>query len=311
LKKNILFLIVDSLPAHKILNKRSAKIPNIESLMNKGTNFSQAISSSDGTEVSWASLFTGLHPFRTGINEIGYNKLPENISNYFKLLSDNDYESFAIIPKIGEYFGITRHFKNKEDLILLKIAKEKNILGFAGNENDVLERFYQTAISFNADPIVRITGDCPLIDHKIIDEIVDYFLSHKFDYISNTLHPTYPDGEDVEVFSFRTLKLARDNSKWKSEREHVTPYIKKNPKKFKIFNYANKSDLSKLRWCLDDKSDLKLIRAIYKKMNSNKIFSINDILKILEKYPFLTKINSDLKRNDSYFTLLKNDTIIK
>ena len=199
----------------------------------------------------------------------------------------------------------------KQDSILLKIAKEKNILGFAGNENDVLKRFYQAAITYNADPIVRITGDCPLIDHTIIDEIVNFFLTQKFDYVSNTIPPTYPDGEDVEVFSFKTLKNAFENAKWKSEREHVTPYIEKNPKKFKIFNYANKSDLSSLRWCLDDKSDLKLIRAIYKKMSPKNVFSIKEILKILEKYPFLTTINCDLKRNDNYFTLLKKDKITK
>ena len=200
---------------------------------------------------------------------------------------------------------------NKEDSILLKIAKEKNILGFAGSENDVLERFYQTAITHNADPIIRITGDCPLIDHKIIDEIIDFFLSHKFDYVSNTIFPTYPDGQDVEIFSFRTLKHVHDNAKWKSEREHVTPYIEKNPKKFKIFNYTHNSDLSSLRWCLDDELDLKFIRAIYKKMTPKNIFSIYDILKILKKYPSLTTINCDLKRNSSYFSLLKKDIITK
>ena len=101
------------------------------------------------------------------------------------------------------------------------------------------------------------------------------------------------------------------NAKWKSEREHVTPYIEKNPKKFKIFNYTHNSDLSSLRWCLDDESDLKFIRAIYKKMTPKNIFSIYDILKILKKYPSLTKINCDLKRNSSYFSLLKKDIITK
>ena len=97
---------------------------------------------------------------------------------------------------------------NKEDSILLKIAKEKNILGFAGSENDVLERFYQTAITHNADPIIRITGDCPLVDPVLVDECITRFKETKVDYCANTSPPTFPDGLDIEVIKFSALKKA-------------------------------------------------------------------------------------------------------
>ena len=127
--------------------------------------------------------------------------------------------------------------RKKKDRVLLKIANESGIIGFAGDTDDVLGRHYQCAMQYNADPIIRITGDCPLIDHNISEKILQFYLSHKYDYVSNILPPTFPDGLDTEILSFKTLKTLNKTAKLKSDREHVTTYIKNNPHKFKIFNY--------------------------------------------------------------------------
>ena len=116
---------------------------------------------------------------------------------------------------------------NKKNKILSKILKS-NIPVFYGSENDVLDRYYKAAKKFKATYIVRISGDCPLIDPKVIDKAVDFFKTNKFDYVSNTIKPTYPDGLDVEVFNFESLKKAWKKAKIPSDREHVTKYILNN-----------------------------------------------------------------------------------
>jgi len=125
----------------------------------------------------------------------------------------------------------------KNDKILLDLAQKNNIMGFSGDEFDVLDRHYQCAKKMNADPIIRITSDCPLIDPYLVEEILQFFLENNYDYVSNVIPPTYPDGLDTEIFTFKTLEKAANEAKLLSEREHVTPYISKNPSKFKLYNY--------------------------------------------------------------------------
>jgi spore coat polysaccharide biosynthesis protein SpsF (cytidylyltransferase family) len=194
-----------------------------------------------------------------------------------------------------------------EDKILLKIAKDLDILNFSGDENNVLNRFYSCANEIKGDPIIRITGDCPLIDPFLVDEMLKFFLNHDFDYISNRIIPTYPDGLDVEIFSFSALKICKSNSTLNSELEHVTPYIIKNPKKFKLFNFKNKTNISNLRWCVDEKQDLKFVKKIYEKLKPNLIFSMDDVLNILKNYPQLLKINDEIIRDEGYLKSLQND----
>jgi len=185
--------------------------------------------------------------------------------------------------------------RKNEDKILLKIAKENSILGFSGDACDVLNRHYQCALKHCADPIIRITADCPLIDPVIIEEMLQFYLNHDYDYVSNVITPTYPDGLDVEIFSFKTLKNAAQNAKMKSERKHVTPYIKKNINKFKIFNYKNNQDLSGFRWTVDKKEDLEFVKKIYAKMRPKLIFSMCDVLRIISKNPDFLKINNYIR----------------
>jgi len=199
----------------------------------------------------------------------------------------------------------------KKDDVIVQIAKENNISVFRGESSDVLNRFYNCAKQFNADPIIRITSDCPLIDPFLVEKILDFYLNHNFDYVSNTLEPTYPDGLDTEIFSFKCLENAVMNAKLKSEREHVVPYIKNHPKKFNLFNYRNEKDLSQYRWTVDEKEDLIFVRKIYNKMKPKIIFSYQDILEIISEFPDLIEINKNFKRNEGYAKSLQYDTLSK
>lgn len=197
--------------------------------------------------------------------------------------------------------------KREIDEKLINIANESQILSFRGDVLDVLNRHYQCALKYNADPIIRITSDCPLIDPVLVDEILEFFLANDYDYVSNTISPTYPDGLDTEIFSFMALKQAADQATLKSEREHMTAYIKNNPKRFKLYNYKNEQDYSKFRWTVDEKRDLDFVRRIYLEMSPKKIFSMKDILEIVSKNPEIQKINSGIMRNEGYMKSLKED----
>lgn len=212
------------------------------------------------------------------------------------------------IPKIDKIVLATTI--KKEDSVLIKIAKQNNIDYFQGKTNNVLNRYYECAKKFDADVIIRITSDCPLIDPKLIQKMLNFYLNHNCDYLSNTLKPTFPDGLDVEIFSFETLKKAHKLSNLKSELEHVTPYIKKNPKKFQLFNYENKTDLSNIRLTVDETKDLILIRYIFKKLKPKIIFSLDEILKVISNEPKLLQINQHIQRDYGYLKSLKNDTKI-
>lgn len=197
--------------------------------------------------------------------------------------------------------------RKRSDLKLIQIAKKSGVLFFKGSSDDVLERYYQCAVKFQADPIVRITGDCPLIDHMLIDKMVKFFLTKNYDYVSNRIPPTYPDGLDIEIFSFKALEKTYHSAKLLSEREHVTPYVVKHPKIFKICNYANPVNYSNLRWTVDEDKDLRFVRAIYRKMKPKLIFSMNDIITLISRNPKLLDINSDILRDEGYRMSFKFD----
>jgi spore coat polysaccharide biosynthesis protein SpsF len=211
------------------------------------------------------------------------------------------------VKKVKEIVLITT--QKKDDRILLKIAKESGIQSFSGDEKDVLNRHYQCALKYNADVIIRITGDCPLIDPEIVEKMLDLYIKHDYDYITNTLVPTFPDGLDTEILSFKVLKKIANKAKLPSEREHVTAYIRNNQDKFRIFNYENQDDLSYLRFTVDEKKDLKLVRKIYSRMRPKKIFSLKSIIKTISKYPKIVEINAGISRNEGYLKSLKMDKV--
>ncbi len=187
---------------------------------------------------------------------------------------------------------------NQEDKAIVNLVEKLKVKAYTGSSEDVLDRFYQTAIRFGGKVLVRITADDPFKDPKIIDEIVNYFFSHpELDYVSNTIEPTYPIGIDVEVFSFTALEKAWKEAKTMIEREHVTPYIWDNLGLFKIANIKNHANLSHLRWTIDNQKDLEMTRAVYKELYvEDEIFYMDDILQLLKKHTYISDLNSSVEQ---------------
>ena len=189
--------------------------------------------------------------------------------------------------------------KNQKDKTIINVCKKIGINYFSGSENDVLDRYYQAAKKYKALNVVRITADCPLIDPKIVDQVIINFFLKKVDYASNVNPPTFPDGMDIEIFKFSALKEAYTKAKLVSEREHVTPFIINN-KKFKKFNLQNFEDNSSLRLTLDEKEDFILIQKIIKIFKNNFHFNLKNILDLYKKNKKFFAINSHIKRNEGY-----------
>lgn len=190
---------------------------------------------------------------------------------------------------------------NQEDLAIVKICAELNVGVYCGSEVDVLDRYYQAARLFQADQIVRITSDCPLMDPQIIDKVVKRHLKEKSDYTSNVLKETFPDGEDVEVVTFAALKKAWLSAKLTSEREHVTPFIRNNPEMFRLASLENAVNLSAKRWTLDNQEDMLFIQKIYNNLYAAKpLFGLTDVLDFLKKHPETEELNQHIVRNAGY-----------
>lgn len=198
--------------------------------------------------------------------------------------------------------------QKEEDIRIVDLVESLGIRTYRGSDEDVLDRYYQAAQLLGIKHIVRITADCPLIDPQIIDNAIVLYVESKADYCSNTLDETFPDGEDVEVFSFKALRSAWKNAKLISEREHVTPYIKKNPAMFKLVNLENNTDLSAKRWTVDTKEDFRFIKAILEALYPIKPgFNSEDILEFLKNKPHLEEINKGIVRNEGYLKSLNKD----
>ncbi|HCJ67211.1 MAG TPA: acylneuraminate cytidylyltransferase, partial [Elusimicrobia bacterium] len=183
---------------------------------------------------------------------------------------------------------------NEKDDKIEKFAIRNNIKISRGPEDDCLDRYYKAAKKFNADIVVRITADCPLICPEVIDEVLKEYIRGGYDYVTNTLRYTYPDGCDVEVFSFKALEKASKECKDPVDREHVTPYIR-NSRKFKTKNVENDKpvDPNEYKWSVDRIEDLKFVKEVYKHLyNNGKIFSYKQIMNLLKNKPGIKKINS-------------------
>jgi len=193
-----------------------------------------------------------------------------------------------------------------EDDKIANFTEKLGISVFRGNSDDVLDRYYQCAKKFSVSTIIRITADNPLIDPTLVDDAIEKYQSSSYDFISNGLPRTFPQGTEIEIFSFKSLEKAWKNAKKPSEREHVTPYVYNNSDKFKIFSIKHSENLSHLRWTVDRESDLKLVRIIISKLKKRPIL-MNDIINLLSKEPQLIKINQDYVMNEGYLKSLEED----
>lgn len=166
--------------------------------------------------------------------------------------------------------------RGEENYPLEGIAKHKGISFYAGSEDDVLDRYYQAAKNLGAKAIVRITGDCPLIDYQVSDKVIKHYLENTFDYVSNFLPRSYPKGLDTEIFSFKVLAKSWKLAKTPYEREHVTPFIRYSGL-FTIGNVAYKEDLQKTRWTVDTPEDFIRVSKIINHFSG--YFNMEDMLK--------------------------------
>jgi len=172
-------------------------------------------------------------------------------------------------------------------------------LCFRGSLHDVLDRFVQAAMPLQPKTIVRLTGDCPLTDAQLIDAVIDFFRAGNYDYASNCLPPTFPDGLDVEVMRYDCLLTASDEATLPSHREHVTPFLRADPDRFRLGNFASATDLSSLRWTVDEPEDFEFVCRVYEKLYPTKPdFSTRDVLDLLQEEPSLQRINLKFQRNE-------------
>ena len=189
---------------------------------------------------------------------------------------------------------------NSSNIEIKKLCTKLNVHCYLGSETDLIDRYYKVAKLFNFQNIIRVTGDCPLIDPKVIDKVVEKFFQNKADYVSNTMPPTYPDGLDVEVFNFKSLEQAwKISRKIKRFREHVTTYIREN-KKLKKINLRYKKDYSFLRLTIDDPIDLKVINNVMDNFSNIFNFGIDEIAKLYKKNNSLFLPNINIKRNEGF-----------
>lgn len=239
---------------------------------------------------------------------VGSKRFPNKVMKYLedKTVLEHVVNRVKKSRYIDEVFVATTI--DKKDLAILQLCSAKHMRVFCGAEEDVLDRFYQLAKLLHPNHIVRITSDCPVIDPKIIDLIIETHLKLNSDYTSNTIIDSYPDGLDTEVFSFSVLEKCWKEAKLISEREHVTPYIKKHPKLFLLHSIVSDINYADKRWTIDTESDYEFLKSIFKILyKKNHLFGMNEILQLLEKSPSLEKINSNNIRNAGYLKSLKND----
>ena len=181
-----------------------------------------------------------------------------------------------------------------------KLESTVESLGFKctrGSEKDVLNRFYKSAKFLEADVIVRITGDCPLVDSKLVDECIRGYKKDKVDYFSNIDPATYPDGLDIEVMSFQSLERANREADSDFDREHVTPYIR-NSDSFSKSSIQNEEDLSSQRWSVDEPEDLIVVTKIFEYFSPDIFFDWKKVLELLKIRPELFEDNKKIKNNE-------------
>ena len=167
---------------------------------------------------------------------------------------------------------------------------------FRGSELDVLDRYCQAAKQLNADAVVRITSDCPLIDPGVIDSVVAVFRNETPDYASNVVERTYPRGLDTEVVSMDALTRAWQEARQHYERVHVTPYFYRNPELFRMRSVVTDRNHSGFRWTVDTAEDLAFICSIYEALGPDDLFDWKSVLCLLSKEPELATANSGIRQ---------------
>jgi glutamate-1-semialdehyde 2,1-aminomutase len=212
------------------------------------------------------------------------------------------------VPMIELLLARLAHAAELDEIVVATSVDERNqllvehvhSLGYAceqGSENDVLDRFVQAARAHRADVVVRITGDCPLVDPELVDEAIRRFKSAGVDYLSNANPPTYPDGLDIEVCTLKALEQASQETSKPFDREHVTPYLRK-PGRFNIAAMQHTPDLSALRWTVDEPADFVVIEKVFQHFYPLTDFKWSEVLSLQLQQPDFFNTNQHIIRNE-------------
>lgn len=187
---------------------------------------------------------------------------------------------------------------------IVELCEREKIEVFRGSLPDVLDRYYQAAKKVQAGIIVRLTGDCPLIDPQLIDQTISALLEQQADFACNRLpppfHRTYPIGLDVEACTFQALERAWKEATEKHDREHVLPYLYEVEGRFKVVQLNHTEDLGELRWTLDTPEDYALLQELVKHLNGRNDFSWLEVLSVFREHPELAAINQSIKHKSMF-----------
>jgi spore coat polysaccharide biosynthesis protein SpsF (cytidylyltransferase family) len=240
---------------------------------------------------------------------MGSSRLPNKVLLKYKNLSIldiliNRLNNSRLIDKI-----IIATTNKNRDIKIVNYCKKNNIKYFRGSETDVLSRYYHAAKKYKIQNIIRITSDCPLVDYRIINLMIKIFKNTNIDYLANTypMPTNYPDGMDIEIFNFKTLKNTFYNAELPSEREHVTIYMWKSGK-FKIKKITIKKNFSKYRFCIDYNSDFIFLKKIINKFKEN-IFNVSmlQLINFCKKNSKIIVYQQNIIRNQGWLSSLKKD----
>ena len=201
----------------------------------------------------------------------------------------------------------------KSDDSLSKVVKSYGYQVFRGSLDDVLSRFYDCSELYKSKNIIRITGDCPLVDPFLVDELINEFNKENWDYLSNCADEnrlSVPDGFDIEIFKSDVLRIAHSKAGLSSEREHVTPWFKTIGANLHWSHYVHNPIRRFFRVTLDYPEDFEVISSIIKNLNPTKeLFSVDEVVQFLSRNPDISKKNCHFTRNFGYLKSLKEDNI--
>lgn len=181
------------------------------------------------------------------------------------------------------------------DDAVVRLCRELEVPVFRGSEEDVLDRYAEAARHFEADVVVRITADCPLVDPAVVDRVVERLHATGSDYASNTLDRTYPQGLDVEAFRRGALEIAAREAREPWERSHVTPFLYRHPERFSLVSVTQEDDASAQRWTVDTPEDLALVQALYDRLGGSD-GPWPEVLRLVEEDPALASINAGVRQ---------------
>lgn len=202
---------------------------------------------------------------------------------------------------------------NKKDDLIENFCNENNIECHRGSEENLIDRYKKISDSIDADVIAKFGADCPLIDPKVIDYVIDIYLNNNYDYVSNYGPPpkTYPEGSTLDVYSSKILTEAYNEAKKPSELEHISPFICNRPKRYKLHRVDYKKDISNYRFSLDYQEDFHVIKSIYEALYPiDPFFTLEDIISWLDSNPEIFKINSHIHFDlENYYKKDKNSNV--